>query len=306
MEYKFETVNCNLCGSNNYKIISTKGKFGLPTNVVLCKECGLGYLNPRWNSESYIQFYRNEYDKYYRPVLLKNDQSVIEQNNPIATRLKKNNLFPEKVHSILDIGCGEGVNLKYFKSLLPESNLFAIEPSIESQKHLKKLGVTIIEEDVDTSWDNSYQDKFDIIILRHVLEHFMDPVKILRKIKSVLSSSGIVYIAVPDNLNPLQNLEKNWFRNVHTYYFNKHSLKNLINNTGLEILQIIEGDSFNKGEVYLIARKSNLENSPEFSKEHYQEQLLVFEEKLKKDNSIITKGIELIRKILRKLLSLFE
>jgi len=66
-DYDFEIVDCNVCGENNTEQISSKGKFGLPANVVLCKNCGLGYLNPRWNSEAYINFYSNNYDDLYRP-----------------------------------------------------------------------------------------------------------------------------------------------------------------------------------------------------------------------------------------------
>lgn len=67
MNYQFEKVKCNLCGSNDYEKVCEEGKFGLPTNVILCKECGLGYLNPRWDGDSYMNFYRYEYDKCKLP-----------------------------------------------------------------------------------------------------------------------------------------------------------------------------------------------------------------------------------------------
>jgi SAM-dependent methyltransferase len=304
MEYKFETVNCNLCNSNNYQSISKKGKFGLPTNVVICRECGLSFLNPRWDHNSYLQFYQNDYDKYYRPKISKIPPLLNEQINPIEIRLKKFNLLPENVLRILDIGSGEGNNLLHFKSLFQNSKLYAIEPSVESQNHLKKYNVTIIESDVDTSWDLNHRNKFDIIIMRHVLEHFLDPIKIMKKVHNVLTSSGIVYIAVPNNLNPTENLEKSWFRNVHTYYFNKYSLLNLSKIVGFEILKLVEGDDFNRGEVYLVAKKSKSKDSPIFSIKHYEEQLSVLKEKLRKDNSIKYQGISIIKKIRKKLISL--
>ncbi len=304
MEYKFETVNCNLCNSNNYQIISKKGKFGLPTNVVICKKCGLSYLNPRWDHNSYLQFYQNDYDKYYRPQVKDLPSVLNEQINPIEIRLKKINLLPKNATRILDIGSGEGNNLIHFKSLFQKSKLYAIEPSLASQIHLKKSGVTIIESDVDASWDANYKDKFDVILMRHVLEHFSDPIKIMKKVRDVLTSSGIVYIVVPNNLKPTQHLEKSWFRNVHTYYFNKYSLENLSKLVGLEIIKLVEGDEFRKGEVYLVAKKSKSKDSPDFSVKHYQEQLSVFEKKLKEENSLIYKGGRLAKKIIKKILSL--
>lgn len=304
MEYEFERVNCNLCNYDNYQKISDRGKFGLPTHVVICKNCGLSYLNPRWTRDSYLQFYQKEYDKYYRPQIIKGNSLLKEQNNQIEIRLKRLNLFPKSAERILDIGSGVGTNLFHFKSLFPESKLYAIEPSLISQSHLKQNGVTIIGSDVDTSWNDNFKNKFDIVIMRHVLEHFLDPVEVMRKVTSVLKPSAIVYIAVPNNLKPTQNLEKSWFRNVHTYYFNKYSLANLNTLVGLETLELIEGDEFNKGEVYLIAKRNKSTSLPNFSSDHYLKQSIVLNQKLKLENSISHRGIQLISRIVRRALSI--
>ena len=306
MEYKFETVDCNLCNSNNYEVISKKGKFKLPINVVLCKNCGLCYLNPRWDHNSYLHFYQNDYDKYYRPQIKKQQSIDNHIMNPIEDRLKKVNLLPKYATRILDIGSGVGENLLHFKSLFKESQLFAIEPSLESQIKLKEIDVTVIGSDVGTSWDVEYKDQFDIIIMRHVLEHFLDPIKIMKKVRNALSSSGIVYIAVPNNLKPVQNLEKSWFRNVHTYYFNKYSLGNLSKLIGLEILKIQEGDEFNKGEIYLIAKKSKINSPPVFSKLHYEEQLSVLVNQLNYENKLTYIILGKVKKVILKLKSLIN
>jgi len=304
MEYEFETVNCNLCNADNYQPISNKGKFGLPTNVVICKSCGLSYLNPRWNKDSYLKFYQKEYDNYYRPQIQLDSSVNKEVVNPIEIRLKRLDLFPKNVERILDIGSGEGNNLIHFKSIFQESKLYAIEPSLASQIILKNSDVTILGSDVDADWNDQLNYKFDIIIMRHVLEHFTDPVKIMKKVRNVLKPNGIVYIAVPNNLKPTQNLEKSWFRNVHTYYFNKYSLDNLSKLVGLEILKMKEGDEFNLGEVYLIARKNDSQLSPVFSDKHYKEQLTILNQKLKLENSILYKLTYLSKRIIRKVLSL--
>lgn len=304
MKYEFETINCNACGSNNCQQICEEGKFGLPTNVVLCKECGLGYLNPRWNNESYMHFYRYEYDKYYRPKLYDATDLIIDKENHIIKRLESLNLMPNNVDNILDIGSGEGQNIKNFKSRFIESELYAIEPSLKSQKHLEKIGVTIISDNVDSPWSSDFNGKFDIIIMRHVLEHFMHPVQVLKKINDVLSPSGIVYIAVPNNLKPTQNLRKSWFRNVHAFYFNKYSLKNLLDIADLKILKLSEGDEFNNGEIFLIAKKSDVKNSPQFSKEHFLIQYSIFKNKLMEEKILKYTGIVLLKKIVEKILSL--
>lgn len=303
MNYHLETINCNLCNADDFEEVSKIGKFGLPTNVVLCKNCGLGYLNPRWNRESYLHFYANEYDKYYRPQLTKSSTISKNHENVILTRLKNFTLLPQQVNNILDIGSGEGQNLSDFRSFFKTSNQYAIEPSLESQKYLKQNGVTVISGDVDASWSNNYQNQFDLIIMRHVLEHFMDPVKALNKVHDVLSDQGIVYIAVPNNLNPTQNLHDSWFRNVHTYYFNKFSLSNLLQITDFEMIKLVEGDDYNKGEVFLVAKKSAHSKAPQFSVEHFKTQYAVFKNKLNQESKLVYKGIYNLKKAMNTLRS---
>ena len=306
MKYKFENINCNLCNSNDYDKITDKGKFGIPSHVVLCKNCGLGYLNPRWTKESYGHFYKYEYDRLYRPDLDKGTSLNSKEKNPIVVRLKEYGLFPEQARNILDIGSGEGANLRTFKTIFNQSRLFAIEPSIESHKVLKNLGVEVIDTDVESSWEDGLTGKFDIIIMRHVLEHFSDPLLVLKKVNQVLSPKGILYIAVPNSLSPYQNLEKSWFRNVHTFYYNKYTITNMLHKENLSILRLTEGDKLNKGEMFLFARKSFEELKVDFSKEHYIIQKKVFSTLLKKQRTVAYKLTETIRRGMQKLTLLFR
>lgn len=286
MKEVFEKVNCNVCGANDYTNISDKGQFGLATHVVICKQCGLSYLNPRWTKETYISFYTNEYDKYYRPnISAPSDGNV--QKNPIYERLTAKGLLDQAPNNVLDIGSGAGANLLYFKSQYPQSNFHAIEPSDQACEILTANNITVIGRDVDSDWATKHTDKFDLIIMRHVLEHFSDPVAALQKVASTLSQNGLLYIAVPNNFKPTSSLLSNWFRVVHTYYFNEHSLKNVLHKSGLEALDFVGGDHFNRGELITYVKKSAQNNPLEISTEVYEKQLSVFQNKLKEDNKLI-------------------
>ena len=304
MDYQFENVICILCKSNNYLNITNKGRHGFPTNVVICKECGLVYLNPRWNAKSYMDFYQNEYDKYYRPEVIEPTSISKDPNNIIEKRLKKFNLYPSAVTNILDIGSGQGENLKQFQSLFPNSELFAIEPSPDCQIHLKKFGVTVIEEDVNSSWDKNHQNQFDLIIMKHVLEHFLDPLEVMKKIQSTLKPSGLVYIGVPNTLVTKGDLETFWFRVVHTYYFNKYSLTNLLGMASLDVLKMVEGDELHGTELYCFARKGTSVSPPNFSDSHYREQVSFLQRKLKSQRSVLKKAIKIIKSCLRGIFGL--
>ncbi len=63
---EFEEVSCPICHANDPELLHKIGMFGLPANFSLCKNCGFGYLNPRWTKERYDYFYAKEYDTHYR------------------------------------------------------------------------------------------------------------------------------------------------------------------------------------------------------------------------------------------------
>ena len=47
-----------------------------------------------------------------------------------------------------------------------------------------------------------------------------------------------LYIAVPDMMNPTGSLKFDWFRTVHTYYFNKETLFFIMNKAGFSSSKI--------------------------------------------------------------------
>jgi SAM-dependent methyltransferase len=289
MKEVFENVKCTVCSADDTQLVTKKGQFNIPLNVVLCKACGLGYLNPRWDENTYFDFYSNTYDSYYRPALIKEINTVNPSENIIYKRLKKFNLLTKDFDSILDIGSGAGENLLNFQKLYPNAELEAIEPSHEAQAHLRRNKINVISSDANSDWELANDKKYSLIILRHVLEHFLEPRLVLKKIRKTLTDDGILYIAVPNNLNPKKNLEPFWFRVVHAYYFNKHSLYNLLALEKLEIVFLGEGDEMGPNELFVAVRKANTEIKPKISKKHFEEQMNVFSARLKIDNKLVNK-----------------
>jgi len=287
-EKNFERVNCAVCKADNTEKICERGQFGLPTHVVICKECGLSYLNPRWDKARYIHFYEKEYDKYYRPNVKKNtERAGINYYLPVYERLTKSGFLPNNIQQVLDIGSGDGNNLEYLMEQIPNADYYAIEPSEECRKTLTDMGVKMLGSDVDINFHEKFEGFFDVIIMRHVLEHFADPVSAMQKVRTILKDDGIVYIAVPNNLKfGNSKLLDNWFRVVHTYYFNIHSLGNVFKKSGIKTLLIEEGDEYNQRELFAIAKKGKIQEV-NIKSEHYTIQKELFDKKLKKEKTLI-------------------
>lgn len=247
MNIKWENVECHICHSKKthqpirlYRKPLVDGQFGYAVHPVIC-ECGLVFLNPRWSKEDYNVFYENYYDDLYR-LETKLDygvSGVIKNMKEIWDRIQEH--VKGKVKNILDVGCGAGYGLKYLKQQIPKAAIYGIESSPECCKSLQdeEIGAILITTDFDSPWTNEYENKMDLIILRHVVEHMLDPVEALKKLKTVLTENGFAYFEVPDMIHIrtiLRDYDNWWeyiFRPVHTYYFCKETFFKTLELAGL-------------------------------------------------------------------------
>jgi len=285
----FENIACPLCKSTEYEQISTRGHRNIPLHVSICRNCGLAYLNPRWSKKRYDYFHKHEYDSHYRQSIFsqKDDKILYRKTKDIMNRLKEHKLLPKNPKAILDIGSGMGWSLIYLKKHhYPEAKLFAIEPSKHCLDNLSKMRINIVADDVNNMWESKNSNKFDFIIMRHVLEHLLDPVAILKKVSKALTSGGILYIAVPNAMNPDLPLAKSHFRATHTCYFSKDSLLSAIQAAGLKSLQISEYNEKNQHELYVVAEKANSFAMPKANHELYRRQKETYTRQLKKEKHI--------------------
>lgn len=298
-----EEVNCVICEQNNNESVCKKSTLGIQLNLVLCKDCGLGYLSPRWNKERYLTYYSEQYDKQYRPNL-KNEkiEESVNNQNIILERFIGNNIEINNSKAILDIGSGTGKNLLVFKRVLPEIKCYAIEPSLTSQEILLHNNIDIVSDDVDSSWDEKYEGTFDIIIMRHVLEHFLNPLDVLKKVHKVLSQNGVLYIAVPNNL--IEKRNKGWLRIAHTFYFNQFTLSSILNKASLKVKTISLKDEFSDLEIYAFVKKENFKVNSVKIENSYEIQKLAFERTLaneKHEKTIKKRFVLVIKKLIKKL-----
>lgn len=102
-------------------------------------------------------------------------------------------ILPNK--SILELGPAEGLMTK--KLLEISDDITVIEGSKNFAEVLKKEfpKITVINSLFETS---EIKQKFDYIILGHVLEHVENPEVILNSIKKWLKDDGLIFCAVPN------------------------------------------------------------------------------------------------------------
>ncbi len=175
--------------------------------------------------------------------------SVYSNNKYDKTRVndawyKVVQFIPPKA-KVLDIGCSSG-QLGY--SLKKEKGAYVVGLDIDKQdlelakKNLDKAYLLNVEQD-----DLSHLGAFDIIIMADVIEHLVNPVAALKKVKQLLNENGQLVFSIPNMANITTRLEllKGRFEykdfgvldRTHLRFYDKQEVDRVFREAGLQITQ---------------------------------------------------------------------
>lgn len=203
---------------------------------VVCRRCGLVYMNPRPRPAQLASFYEAEYWEGRRmPTALSRPSQWSERAEAVVSWTKAD---LDATSFVLEIGCGAGENLARLKQEVG-CRLLGLEPSLrQAQRAAEAYGVDVVQ----TTWEEAeVLQPPNLIVMTHVLEHFHNPRGVLEKCHRVLTPEGRVYIEVPNilNPNPRKNL-RTWLAPEHLYYFSARTLSRLLQETGFRVLRLQE------------------------------------------------------------------
>ncbi|MEQ9412358.1 MAG: class I SAM-dependent methyltransferase, partial [Cyclobacteriaceae bacterium] len=198
-------------------------------------------------------FYDNEYRKLYKgneaPTEKEiNFQFVRGRNQAllIASEVKAKKI---EINRYLDIGCSAGSHLISIGELIPQVDLYGIEPGTAYREHCNKMGIKAFKNLEELL---KLDLKFDAISISHVLEHIHNPVEYLRYLrKELLNDNGVILIEVPNTLGG-----HGAFEIAHPICFTKKTLKETMQLSGLDQIEIITHNitqSKRDLELYLLA-----------------------------------------------------
>ncbi|MDD1676991.1 MAG: methyltransferase domain-containing protein, partial [Methanomicrobiales archaeon] len=159
---------------------------------VRCKDCGMVYVNPRLREEITHDLYQEEpYTEFYRIKLI---PSIDYRRNVLGVR-KYTELAAHfnRPGRVLDIGCGLGEVLSVFQEHGWDCTGIEFNPFAAGYAK-EQFGLHVINKSI---YDFDGTDRYDLIMLWGVLEHFYDPNMVLRKIHSLLEENGRLLIEVP-------------------------------------------------------------------------------------------------------------
>lgn len=157
-----------------------------------------------------------------------------------------------KSKKVLEIACHTGYISKWLKrEKCVVHGIELYQPALEkASKYLDKAILGNIED--DTTWDEISAEKYDIVLLMHILEHLVAPNEILKRVQGVLKENSIVIVCLPNICNFFDRLkitfgefeytEVGVMDKTHLRFYSFHSAKEMLVNCGYSI-QEYDGNS---------------------------------------------------------------
>ncbi len=136
---------------------------------------------------------------------------------------------------VLEVGCFDGL----FLALLRDRGcaVRGVEPS-PAVETARSRGLDVVEGFFDP--DAFEAGAYDLVVLRHVVEHVPEPGALLSPLAGLLRPGGVVYVEVPNSLYSLEERYYPEFHVDHLSYFTAASLATTLARSGLGRVQHLE------------------------------------------------------------------
>ena len=245
---QFESVPCNLCGTDGFEVVipSTRergrpvdlatvfrssGDEPLQDQMVRCVSCGLHYVRPRLRWDLILEGYRGGTDESFVSQVTMRERTFrrgLEQIEAAA---------PPPGRRVLDVGAAGGSFLAVARERGYEP--LGCEPSAWmcafAREHygLELHPGTIFDMPVPPG-------SVDLLTLWDVIEHTPDPKAVLERAHRLLAPGGVLAMSYPDYGSLIARaMGRRWVfcLTVHLYYFDPRTMGEMLRRTGFSPLR---------------------------------------------------------------------
>jgi SAM-dependent methyltransferase len=140
--------------------------------------------------------------------------------------------------AILDYGAGAG---SWLRVMLDRGyrNLWAYDLDNDTLRDLERLGIAVATPSRELP-----RASFDCVRLEHVLEHVVDPVDCLRRLRTALRPGGVVVLVVPNyGCWSARVSGPRWpalYLPHHLWHFTEASLRHVASAAGLRVARVVK------------------------------------------------------------------
>jgi len=206
-------------------------------HIYRCNICGLGFVHPMPSIDVPKTFYDNP--NYF--IGCDNSLGYVCYEPPVGWLCE---LLLQMLHfgatsPLLDIGSATGI----FLSLAQQKGLhgFGIEPSSWAAKQARAKGVVTMVGLFEEIAPTLASESFGAISMSHVIEHFAEPISVLKECFRLLRCGGVLGIVTPNYASPRWRDPKKAYSESreHLIYFTPKSLQLIVERAGFKILKLI-------------------------------------------------------------------
>lgn len=200
-----------------------------------CAGCGLWIQRPMPDREALAGFYPQDYYSFQSA-----QDGCWRRRVRRFFGLERHTYLPDVPlpRRLLDVGCGAG---HYILDLRRRGwDVSGIEPSSSAARAAQAAGLDVICGDIRSA--KLQPSSFDVVRFNHSFEHVPDPVESLESVRGVLKREGYLFIGVPNTAGLWARIFREWWwylgLPVHTFGFNPHNLRLLLERSGFEVVQV--------------------------------------------------------------------
>lgn len=160
--------------------------------------------------------------------------------------------------SVFEIGCNDGKFLSLLKAG-GVSRAAGVEPNPFASQTAKGRGLEVYSEMLSEELVEKLvkeKGKFDLVVVRSVLEHLLDLNQFFRCVDILLAQGGLLFIDVPDVKAAIGMGDCSVFWEEHVSYFSENSLRNLLEKFKFKPV-VTRQYNFSGGFVSILARSTS-------------------------------------------------
>lgn len=193
-----------------------------------CNLCKLHFASPRiTESEAEVLYQKYRCPTFRGKTALEYFESIASLDDEESESFQKLLCLRSTlksvptIESVLDFGCGGGINLFHLGRLMPEVKLQGLEPNQDYQRMVvNKLNIPIFSELSDV------KDFVDLSLCIDVIEHLHSPKFMMRSLSQI--TTRLIYIEIPSP-QAFQRLpiDHDVFASPHLYFFDKTHIQSI-------------------------------------------------------------------------------
>jgi SAM-dependent methyltransferase len=211
-------------------------RYGYPGRFELigCDDCGHEFLNEKFPAETLRDLYSNYYPRSYLDL---ESHRPYEEANGFGAWLAGEGASPfrwvPRDVRVLDIGCGFGESLGYYRSrgcdaygVEADENIRRVADRFDYKVHVGLFDASVYEPHY-----------FDFVTMGQVIEHVDDPIETLRGVARVLKPGGRAILSTPNSKGLGARLFggrwAHWHAPYHLQFFSRRSMELSAQQAGL-------------------------------------------------------------------------